>query len=57
MSEEYKCDVIIHFEGNHIEAESKQDYVEKVKKDFRIQHNIDLDDSEIQNVEVINETI
>ena len=55
MSEEYKCDVIIHFEGNHIEAESKQDYVEKVKKDFRIQHNIDLDDSEIQNVEVINE--
>ena len=52
---EYKCNVIINFEGNHIESESKQDYIEKLKKDFRIQFNIDLDDSEIQNVEVIKE--
>ena len=52
---EYKCNVIINFEGNHIEAKNKEDYIEKLKKDFRIQFNIDLDDSEIQNVEVIND--
>ena len=52
---EYKCNVIINFGGNHIEAENKEDYIEKLKKDFRIQFNIDLDDCEIKNVEVIND--
>lgn len=32
MSKEYKCNVIINFEGNHIEAENKEDYIEKLKK-------------------------
>ena len=53
MSKEYKCNVIINFEGNHIEAENKEDYIEKLKKDFRIQFNVDLSDCEIKNVEVI----
>ena len=51
----YKCNVIINFGGNHIEAENEEDYIEKLKKDFRIQFNIDLSDCEIQNVGVINE--
>jgi len=52
---EYKCNVIINFEGNHIEAENKEDYIDKLKKDFRIQFGIDLSDCEIKNVEVVNE--
>ena len=54
---EYRCNVIINFEGNHISAENKQDYIKKLKQDFRTQMGWELDDSEIQNVEVINETI
>tara|TARA_R100001443_G_C3356356_1_gene178030 strand:+ start:1844 stop:2005 length:162 start_codon:yes stop_codon:yes gene_type:complete len=50
---EYKCNVIINFEGNHIEAENKQDYIEKLKESFMLEFGIELSDSEIQNVEVI----
>ena len=50
---EYKCNVIINFEGNHIEAENKEEYIEILIKDFRIQFNVDLSDCEIKNVEVI----
>ena len=51
----YKCNVIINFEGNHIESESKQDYIEKLKESFMLEFGIELSDSEIQNVEVIND--
>ena len=52
---EYKCNVIIDFEGNHIEAENKEDYIRKVKESFMVEFGIELSDSEIKNVEVINE--
>ena len=51
----YKCNVIINFEGNHIEAESKQDYIKKIKESFMEEFGIELSDSEIQNVEAIND--
>ena len=49
----YKCNVIINFEGNHIKAENKEDYIEKLKESFMITFGIELSDSEIINVGVI----
>ena len=54
---EYKCNVIINFEGNHIEAENKEDYIKKIKESFMVEFGIELSDSEIINVEVINENV
>ena len=51
----YKCNVIINFEGNHIEAENKEDYIKKIKESFMVEFGIELSDSEIKNVEVIND--
>ena len=48
---DYKCNVIINFEGNHIESESKQDYIEKLKESFMVEFGIELSDDEIHNVQ------
>ena len=46
----YSCNVDIKFGGNSFEAQSKKDYVEKVKENFKQEFNIDLIDEEIKNI-------
>jgi len=55
---EYISTITIKFSLNCHEANSKEDYVDKIKAQFREQHEIDLMDdeiTEIEEVEVDNE--
>ena len=54
MSKEYYAEVKLEW-GTSFDADNKEDFIEKLKDQFYDDYNIDLDDSEIKNVEVINE--
>ena len=46
----YYCDIDISFGGNSFEAKSKEEYIKKVKDNFKEEFNIDLKDHEIKNI-------
>ena len=47
----YSSIVKIEFAGNIFEAESKEEYIRKVMESFKDEHCIDLDESEIHDIE------
>jgi len=48
---EYTSDIVITFSINNLEAESKYDYIEKLKEQFEELHGIELQDHEIKNIQ------
>jgi hypothetical protein len=48
---EYFCEVNIRFSGNNFEANSKEDYIKKVKQSFIDEFGIKIQDYEIKNIE------
>ena len=47
---EYYADVKIEW-GTSIEADNKEDFIEKLKEQFKEDYNINLTDDEIHNVQ------
>jgi hypothetical protein len=47
--------VSIQFYGNEIEAETKEEYIQKLKDLFQEEYNINLSDDEIGEIEVNGE--
>lgn len=52
MEKEYTSLVKIEFGGNNFKAESKNEYIQKVILSYKEEFNIDLDESEILDIEV-----
>jgi len=55
---EYTSNIVVTFSINNLEAETKEEYIEKIKDQFNEFHDIQLMDNEIQDIEereVINE--
>tara|TARA_R100000278_G_scaffold2241_3_gene4327 strand:- start:457 stop:636 length:180 start_codon:yes stop_codon:yes gene_type:complete len=50
---EYTSNIVITFSINNLEAESKYDYIEKLKEQFNEFHGIELKDHEIQDIQEI----
>lgn len=50
MSKEFQSKVTLEFYGNSIEADSKEEYLEKLKELFYDEFNIELRDSEITEI-------
>lgn len=53
MTKTYWSTVNLVFTINEFEAESKEEYVKKVITNFKEEFDINLDESEIQDIEVI----
>lgn len=49
----YYSNVVITYSINNLEADSKSDYIEKLKEQYSELHGIELHDHEIQNIEEI----
>jgi hypothetical protein len=49
--------VSLQFYGNEIEAETKEEYIEKLKDLFREEYNISLSDDEIGEIEIDGESV
>jgi hypothetical protein len=49
--------VSIQFYGNEIEAETKEEYIEKLKDLFHEEYNINLTDDEIGEIEEDGESV
>ena len=47
------CRVKVEYVGNEDEAESKEDYVKKVMETFKEDFNLDLDESEIYDIQEV----
>jgi hypothetical protein len=47
--------VSLQFYGNHIEAETQEEYIQKLKDLFHEEYNINLSDDEIGEIEVDGE--
>ena len=52
MSKEYYADVRIDW-GTSFEADNKEDFIEKLKDQFKEDYNINLEDKEISVIESI----
>ena len=50
---EYTSLVSIAFAGNNIEADSKEDYIEKLKDSFMEEFGLDIEDEEITEIEEV----
>ena len=50
---EYTSNIVITFSINNLEAESKYDYIEKLKEQFNELHGLELQDNEIQDIQEI----
>jgi len=48
---EFTSNIVIKFSINNLEAESKTDYIEKLKDQFNELHGLELKDHEIQDIE------
>ena len=48
---EFTSNIVIKFSINNLEAESKTDYIEKLKDQFNELHGLELQDYEIQDIE------
>ena len=53
MSKEFESVVTIVWDCNNFEADTKEEYIRKVKESFYESYNIDLLDSEISDIKVI----
>ena len=49
----YRCVVTIVWDGNEEDAKDQQDYIRMVKRSFYESYEIDLQDSEISNIEEV----
>tara|TARA_R100001530_G_C4233061_1_gene133168 strand:- start:76 stop:339 length:264 start_codon:yes stop_codon:yes gene_type:complete len=54
MTKEYSADITIKFTQFGFEADSEDDFINKLKHSFDEEHNIKLDDSEIENVKFLD---
>jgi alanine-alpha-ketoisovalerate/valine-pyruvate aminotransferase len=50
---EYTSTVTVTFSLNYNEAQSKEEYIEKIKSQFNEQYGIDLMDDEITDIEEV----
>tara|TARA_R100000687_G_C6428483_1_gene154494 strand:+ start:1021 stop:1191 length:171 start_codon:yes stop_codon:yes gene_type:complete len=50
---EWACEIEINFNQFGIEAETKEEFIQKTKELFREEYNIYLNDSEITNIQEI----
>ena len=48
----YTCDIKIVFSGNNDEAWDKDHYITQVKEKFYDDYGINLEDSEIKNIQI-----
>ena len=48
---EFTSNIVIKFSINNLEANSKYDYIEKLKEQFNELHGLELKDYEIQDIE------
>ena len=49
----YRCVVTIVWNGNGADAKDQADYIRQVKRSFYESYEIDLQDSEISNIEEV----
>jgi len=54
MSKEWSADITIRFTQFGFEAETRDDFIDKLKHSFAEEHNINLSDDEITNVVVLD---
>lgn len=47
----FYSNVTVSFGGNEFEAKNKKDYIQKVKESFYQEFGLDLEDSEITDIE------
>ena len=52
---EYTSTITVTFSLNYNEAQSKEEYIEKIKSQFNEQYGIDLMDNEITNIEEVKQ--
>ena len=50
---EYMSVVSIAWAGNNLEADSKEDYIEKLKDSFMEEFGLDIEDEEITEIEEV----
>jgi len=55
MTKEWMCDIEIRFNWFGIEAETKEEFVKRIKEIFKEDYNLELDGSEIKNIQEITE--
>ena len=48
---EYTSNIVITFSINNLEANSKYDYIEKLKEQFNELHGLELQNYEIQDIQ------
>ena len=49
----FRCLVKVEFAGNEFEAETKEEYIQKVIESFKEEFDLDIDSSEIHDVEEV----
>jgi|AP82_1055514.scaffolds.fasta_scaffold360309_1 hypothetical protein len=54
IDRKFQCNVKLEFTGNEFTAESKEEYVQKVKDSIKEEFDIDVDDSEIHNIKQVD---
>jgi len=53
MTKTFTSLIVVEFAINNLEAESKEEYIDILKKQYLEEHNIQLQDGEITEIEVI----
>ena len=53
MTKTFTSLIVVEFAINNLEAESKEEYIDILKKQYLEEHNIQLQDDEITEIEVI----
>jgi alanine-alpha-ketoisovalerate/valine-pyruvate aminotransferase len=53
VTKEYTSTITVKFSLNYHEAESKEDYVEKIKAQFKEEYGLNLMDNEITEIEEV----
>ena len=57
MTKQFCSIVTVEFAYNNRVAESKEEYIELLKEQFRDDYNIELSNSEITNIEEVEEWV
>ena len=55
MTKEWMCDIEIRCNWFGIEAETKEEFVKRIKEIFKEDYNLELEGSEIKNIQEITE--
>ena len=53
MTKTFTSVIVVEFAYNNHEAESKEHYIDLLKRQYLEQHNIELEDHEITEIEVV----